>query len=840
MERFSLYQHERRALLLIVLVGFSLRVWGIGFGLPYDYHPDEHQYVSDAVHFLTERDLNPHKFNNPTLYKYVLFIEYGASYVLGRMIGIFQNCLGFEAFWANDPTLFFLMGRLTTAGLGTATILLTYIVGKRAYGRRQGLIAALFLSFASLHARDSHYAVNDVPLAFMTCMALLCCSRLMRSGSWRAYVEAGAIGGLATSVKHSGVFLVLPLLLAHIVRHVQSHRARLLARLARIADRKAIIALLAFAGAYVLGTPYSLLDHRTFISDVLKMRERGAYGYKGIQVDSVSGWVFYLKSLRWGLGYILLGLALIGVLYAVWRHQEEDLLLVSYPLLLYLFMGGQLMFFSRFMIPAIPVLMVLAARCLIVLGDWLPLGEVYKRAAVPFLAALVLAQPAWSTIRHDVLLTREDTRTLARQWIEANIPSGARIARESLGPSLSGQPPPVPRSDRVYDVSTIQGRKIVEHPIEYYKENYDYLVINSFEYDMALSDEGRTEARERFYRDLDSQMELVAVFAPYTGATKPPFVFDQIYGPLTSLGQFDRPGPVVKIYKTSTRPIVQHPQQALFGEALRLRGYSLGTTIMDAGDMLEVILYYQVLAPISQRYHSFVHLLTPHDLMIAQEDQMLGGTHSPSRVWAPGETIVDRHEVPVPADATPGEYSLSVGLYDQDDKRLVVRRVDGQRLAGDQLILGVRPVVRGPAQYEAPPVEYPVGVRLGQVAWLVGYNLSEWGDKLEVELVWEGLAPPVEPGYIVFVHLRREGALVVQHDGVPGGGRRPTVGWRKGEFISDYHVLPLDDVPEGNYSLFVGMYDPATGERVSASDASQALLSQNEVPLGSVKTKGRR
>ena len=138
-------QHERRVLLLIVLAGFVLRVWGIGFGLPYDYHPDEHQYVSEAIHFLAQGDLNPHKFNNPTLYKYVLFMEYAASCILGRLIGALQSCSELEALWANDPTWFFLSGRLTTVGLGTVTIVVVYMIGKRAYGTVPGLM--LLFSF---------------------------------------------------------------------------------------------------------------------------------------------------------------------------------------------------------------------------------------------------------------------------------------------------------------------------------------------------------------------------------------------------------------------------------------------------------------------------------------------------------------------------------------------------------------------------------------------------------------------------------------------------------------------------------------------------------------------
>ena len=106
----------------------------------------------------------------------------------------------------------------------------------------------------------------------------------------------------------------------------------------------------------------------------------------------------------------------------------------------------------------------------------------------------------------------------------------------------------MPRSDRVYHVSTIGGRKTAERSIEYYRENFDYLIVNSFDYDVVLTDKEKAHARTDFYRDLEQQVELAAAFRPYSGATKPPFVYDQKYGPLTSLARLERPGPVVKIY----------------------------------------------------------------------------------------------------------------------------------------------------------------------------------------------------------------------------------------------------------------------------------------------------
>jgi hypothetical protein len=273
-----------------------------------------------------------------------------------------------------------------------------------------------------------------------------------------------------------------------------------------------------------------------------------------------------------------------------------------------------------------------------------------------------------------------------------------------------------------------------------------------------------------------------------------------------------------------------------------LRGYSLSDYAVDPGAELEVSLYWQVLAPVTHRYHGFVHLLTPEGDQVSQRDQVAWGIHYPSTAWQVGETILDRYALPIPSGATPGSRVLSVGLYDEETHdRLAVWDAQGQRAGGDQIILDVHPVIRGPAQYQPPAVTYPVGAQLGQLARLVGYDLAQTSHTLEVTLVWEGLAASGWPGYTVFVHLRDdEGGLVAQHDGVPDEGQRPTLGWRSGEFIIDRHILPLEGAPQGNHSLFVGMYDPITGERLPTFDATGAPLPAGEVRLGQVTVQRTR
>ncbi|MFQ5343954.1 MAG: glycosyltransferase family 39 protein [Anaerolineae bacterium] len=92
-----------------------------------------------------------------------------------------------------------------------------------------------------------------------------------------------------------------------------------------------------------------------------------------------------------------------------------------------------------------------------------------------------------------------------------------------------------------------------------------------------------------------------------------------------------------------------------------------------------------------------------------------------------------------------------------------------------------------------------------------------------VDLVWRA-AGPIERDAKVFVHLYDEaGNLVAQHDAIPVNGARPPTTWRAGETLTDRHGLALRKGLAGSYHLVVGLYDPATGERLRTSDDRETV-----------------
>jgi hypothetical protein len=116
-----------QVVLLIFLLAFSLRIWGISFGLPGIDHGDEAEVVNHAVRFGTG-DFNPHRFQYGSLVQYILFFFYGFYYALGYLLGYFSSVHQFALHFVQDPTLFYLIARGLSALLGAATFFISYVI----------------------------------------------------------------------------------------------------------------------------------------------------------------------------------------------------------------------------------------------------------------------------------------------------------------------------------------------------------------------------------------------------------------------------------------------------------------------------------------------------------------------------------------------------------------------------------------------------------------------------------------------------------------------------------------------------------------------------------------
>lgn len=82
----------------------------------------------------------------------------------------------------------------------------------------------------------------------------------------------------------------------------------------------------------------------------------------------------------------------------------------------------------------------------------------------------------------------------------------------------------------------------------------------------------------------------------------------------------------------------------------------------------------------------FVYVLDPQGNLVTQHDSAPREGGCPTPFWQPGVVVDDTHPVPLPPDMPPGEYILSVGLYEWPSLQRL-RVVEGPAAGNDHIVL---------------------------------------------------------------------------------------------------------------------------------------------------------
>ena len=269
------------------------------------------------------------------------------------------------------------------------------------------------------------------------------------------------------------------------------------------------------------------------------------------------------------------------------------------------------------------------------------------------------------------------------------------------------------------------------------------------------------------------------------------------------------------------RPAVPPPPEALEPEKelevdlgpLRLLGTTTeASRALLPGEAMEVDLFWQVRSAPGEDFLPRLRLIDSDNVLAEWQEKPVAGTY-PTAWWQVGELVRDPHTLHVPAAVPPGTYRLVLDL---------VRAADGQPVEPERgpavVDLGQVEVEGRQHNYAPPAPQHEQVAAMGPNVELVGYDLAPAtpapGARVEVTLYWHALGTPAHD-YQAFVHLLdAEGNIVAQHDGVPGDGGLPTLGWLPGEYLLDRHVLTLPaDLPPGEYHLAAGLYRPVTWQR---------------------------
>ena len=250
------------------------------------------------------------------------------------------------------------------------------------------------------------------------------------------------------------------------------------------------------------------------------------------------------------------------------------------------------------------------------------------------------------------------------------------------------------------------------------------------------------------------------------------------------------------------------PAKVQMSDGLTLEAYGVGNQTVKPGNDVGLTLRWRARLDSLPSYTVRLRLREGDKIITEMSGIPVDGTYPTTR-WRVDEAVVDRWDVRVPADAPGGKAQIRLGLE-----------------ASEMYYIADVTVATVTHTYQIPPFSFPVTATLTGVGDLIGYDLDRTqvssNGTVVLTLYWRATSSAVDKNYTVFVQLLTpDGRLIAQRDSAPADGQRPTRGWVNGEIIADRHVLNFSDKTyQGDATLIIGMYDPATLVRVPIKDSS--------------------
>lgn len=298
-------------------------------------------------------------------------------------------------------------------------------------------------------------------------------------------------------------------------------------------------------------------------------------------------------------------------------------------------------------------------------------------------------------------------------------------------------------------------------------------------------------------------------------------VYDATEGYALPIGEDDGMALATITVEPGSMPIPAVPLERDFSPGLRLLGADQWPDFVEQGTRLPITLYWLPQSSGLPEQTVRLELADRAGKVASSVQEPLGPSWYPASLWQADVPIKETNTLDIPGRLQPGTYRLRAALLPTPDGSVA-------GAISLPVELGKIKVTAKPRDFKAPQFRHPTDQTVGDFARLVGYDIQPEsvllpGQAIKLGLVWKAVGE-TDQDYTVFVHLvGPDGQLVGQKDNPPRRGTHPTSSWLQGENITDEYVVPVPDtLPPGAYSVYVGMYDPGSGQRLPAWDANNA------------------
>jgi 4-amino-4-deoxy-L-arabinose transferase-like glycosyltransferase len=673
---------------LIVLIGAGLRLWQIG-ALPPGLYRDEAFYGLDALHVLQGKFALYFAANNG---REGLFM-----YLLAPAIALFGR----------TPEAL----RITSAVVGSLTVIAIYFAGRNMFSHRIGVLSAAILAINFWHLAISRVAFRAITLPLALCVLMALLFAALRTNALKPRLIYAALAGVAfgiTFYTYTSAQMTLPLFALYAISLFIGLRRELFARQSDEARHRRRWSIIAFAaGALIVLLPlllwltqhYALYFNRagqvsilnpdinngdflgTLLNNIVK-----SFGMFIAQGDRI--WRHNL-SLRPAFDGWLIPAFLIGIGVCLWRWVRSwesrlgsEILGVETnvaPQFLLLWLGVFLVptilaedtpHYLR-AIGALPAACIIAAIGLEAVLAWLSRRGIIsgltmflrRRVSPPaFVAAVLIVLSGISTIND--YFNDYVHRPIVAFWLEQQNVALANGVNGFLDPS------------RAQNIVQIDKRLADDNPALQF---------------LVPAMENARDAGDRY---------SVRVAQPQPGMEFGRLIVDPNHDWTAMRNSLPSPtalriteGPLAQADKEAQprRAFItvdySNGQPPAIAKHTFERGIGLvdGTVAPAAGNLYTVTLTWSATQPITEDLAVFVHWVRNGEV-VTQSDGSPAQGYLPFPTWRPGDWIVDQYLLAPPGGLQAGD-EIHVGIYRREgNQRLRVTDAQGG-ISGDYVII---------------------------------------------------------------------------------------------------------------------------------------------------------
>ncbi len=471
-------------LVAILILAGAFRFTGLDWDEGQHLHPDERflTMVENSLQWpkswgeYWDTAVNPLNPNNHNFGSYV----YGLfPVVVTKFMGELLGMTGYGAVY--------LVGRALSGVMDLLSIVIVFLLGRRLYNARVGLVGALLGALTVLTIQQSHFFTVDNFTTFFITLALYAAVRVAQGEGWGSVLLLGVAFGLAVSCKINALTFLLIIGLAFILR--AARRAALFTeapahtrqvRLGRFQMRwewganplcgplpsrerffaKAVEAIPALLLVLVVAFwTFRIVQPQAFTGpgffdvrlnpqwleqmDFIRKLVGGEIDYPPSHQWAARAPVLYMLEhmVLWGLG-LPLGLAVWAawalMAYELYHLRWKHLLPWAWMTFTFFYQSVQFVKTVRYLLPIYPTMALMAAYGLVYAWDWarrprrgrlLWLRRLTRGAVRALVIVIVVGTGLWA-LAFTSIYTRPVTRVAASRWIFQNIPKGSTLSYE--------------------------------------------------------------------------------------------------------------------------------------------------------------------------------------------------------------------------------------------------------------------------------------------------------------------------------------------------------------------------------------------------------------------------